>query len=120
MKKKLAVWKSKSLSIGGRTTLIGSSLSNSFVYHISMYLLPKLIGWTGKGCFLLARGWAQKKYHLVEWDIINKSKKYGGLGIKNIQIMNISLLSKWWWKLERDSGNRSLKKSTYIGTLLDL
>jgi len=68
----------------------------------------------------LARGWAQKKYHLVKWDIINKSKKYGGLGIKNIQIMNISLLSKWWWKLERDSGNRSLKKSTYIGTLLDL
>jgi hypothetical protein len=39
--KKLAIWKGKLLSIAGRTTLIDSSLSNSFIYHMSMYLLPK-------------------------------------------------------------------------------
>ena len=39
--KKLAVWKGKSLSIAGRTTMIQSSLSNFFIYHMSMYLLPK-------------------------------------------------------------------------------
>ena len=39
--KKLATWKGKSLSIAGRATLINSSLSNSFIYHMSMYLLPK-------------------------------------------------------------------------------
>ena len=39
--KKLAVWKGKSLSIAGRTTLINSRLSNSSIYHMSMYLLPK-------------------------------------------------------------------------------
>ena len=39
--KKLAIWKEKSLSIAGRTTLFDSSLSNSFIYHMSMYLLLK-------------------------------------------------------------------------------
>ena len=31
--KKLATWKGKSLSIAGRTTLINSSLSSTFIYH---------------------------------------------------------------------------------------
>ena len=39
--KKLEIWKGKSLSIAGRTTLINSSLSSTFIYHMSMYLLPK-------------------------------------------------------------------------------
>ena len=39
--KKLAIWKGKSLSIAVRTTLIDSSLSSSFIYHMSLYLLPK-------------------------------------------------------------------------------
>ena len=36
--------------------------------------------------------------------MINKSKKHGGLGIKNIHKMNISLLCKWWRKLEVEEG----------------
>jgi len=57
----------------------------------------------------------EKKYHLVKWDIINKSKKFGGLGIKNILLMNISLLCKWWWKLETDKGLwQSIVKMKYL------
>lgn len=33
-----------------------------------------------------------------------KSKKKGGLGIKNLRKMNISLLCKLWWKLEKEEG----------------
>jgi hypothetical protein len=40
----------------------------------------------------------------VKWIKIGKSKKKGGLGIKDIRKMNLSLLCKWWWKLERESG----------------
>jgi len=39
--KMLALWKGKTLSIAGRTTLIKASLTNTFIYHMSMYLLPK-------------------------------------------------------------------------------
>jgi hypothetical protein len=41
--KKLDVWQGNSLPIAGRTTLINSSLVNSTIYHMSMYLLPKTV-----------------------------------------------------------------------------
>jgi len=39
--KKLSSWKGNSLSIAGRIVSINSSLSRTFIYHMSMYLLPK-------------------------------------------------------------------------------
>jgi hypothetical protein len=46
----------------------------------------------------------KKKYHLVKWEKICKSKKKGELGIKNLRMMNISLLCKWWWMLKNEVG----------------
>lgn len=39
--KKLDVWKGGTMSIAGRSTLISSSLNNTPIYHMSIYLLPK-------------------------------------------------------------------------------
>jgi len=39
--KRLDVWKGRTLSIAGRSTLISASLNNSPIYHMSVYLLPK-------------------------------------------------------------------------------
>jgi hypothetical protein len=41
--KKLDIWQGNSLSIARRTTLINSSLINSTIYHMSMFLLPKTV-----------------------------------------------------------------------------
>lgn len=41
--KKLDIWKGGLMSIAGRSTLISSSLNNSAIYHMSIYLLPKSI-----------------------------------------------------------------------------
>ena len=38
------------------------------------------------------------------WEIICKSKKKGGLGVKDIFNMNISLLCKCWQRLENEDG----------------
>lgn len=106
-RKKLAVWKGSTISISGRLTLINSSLSSAFIYHMSMYLFPKTVVkeldkqrrmffWQGSG--------TKRKYHLVRWEIICQSKKKVGIGIKDIGKMNISLLCKWWWKLETEDG----------------
>jgi len=85
-KKKLAAWKGKALSIAGRTTLINSSLSNSSIYHMSMYLLPKTTSDRldkQRRSFFWQGGGQKKKYHLVRWDVINKSKKNKeGWGLK--------------------------------------
>jgi hypothetical protein len=41
LSKKLDIWQGNTLSIGGRTVLINISLSNTDIYHMSMFLLPK-------------------------------------------------------------------------------
>jgi hypothetical protein len=41
---------------------------------------------------------------MVKWCKICRSKKKGGLGIKNLRRQNISLLVKWWWKLDTQDG----------------
>jgi hypothetical protein len=33
-----------------------------------------------------------------------KPKEKGGLGVKDLRRMNISLLCKWWWKVENGHG----------------
>jgi len=46
----------------------------------------------------------KKKYHLIKWIKITKPKSKGRLGIKDLRRMNISLLCKWWWKVENGEG----------------
>jgi hypothetical protein len=41
--KGLQSWKGSVLSIAGRITLINACLSNTHIYHMSMYLLPKTV-----------------------------------------------------------------------------
>jgi hypothetical protein len=41
--KKLDTWQGNSLSYGGKTVLINSSLSNTPIYHMPMFLPPKTI-----------------------------------------------------------------------------
>jgi hypothetical protein len=74
---------------------------------LSLYLAPssvlkkmdiyrKRVMWYG--------GSNNKKYYLVNWDSICTPKDSGGLGILNLICMNISLLTKWLWKLEKEEG----------------
>lgn len=65
--------------------------------------------------FFWQGGGTKKKYHLIKWEIICKGKKKGGLGIKDLRNFNISLLCKWWWKLEKEEGLRQkIVKHKYL------
>jgi hypothetical protein len=54
--------------------------------------------------FFWASSRNKKKVYWVSWKRICKPKCKGGLGIKNLTKFNISLMCKWWWKLEDDVG----------------
>jgi hypothetical protein len=98
--KKLDTWQGHSLSYGGRSVLIKASLSNTTIYHMLMFLLPKTTIEKMEKIrrrFFWQGGKLKKKYHLVRWDKVCKSKKKGVLGIKDLRKMNIGLLCKWWW-----------------------
>ena len=74
---------------------------------MSMYLLPKIttkILDKQRRKFLWQGNSLKKKYHLVKWSKVCQSKKAGRLGIKDIRKMNLSLLCKWWGKLETEEG----------------
>jgi hypothetical protein len=46
----------------------------------------------------------KKKNHMVAWPVVCLPKDLGGVGVLDLDIMNISLLSKWLWKLFNDKG----------------
>jgi len=97
--KRLDVWKGGTMSIAGRSTLICSCLNNSPIYQMSVYMCPKTISEKIdkiRRTFFWQGGGTKKKYHLVKWIKICKSKKKGDLGIKDLRNMNVSLLVKWW------------------------
>ncbi|PNX97438.1 cysteine-rich receptor-like protein kinase [Trifolium pratense] len=52
-------------------------------------------------CFSLGRAikTKQNKTCWVKWEEICKPKKEGGLGIRDLRFVNVSLLAKWRWKL---------------------
>ena len=41
----------------------------------------------------------RKKYHLVKWDRVCKSKEEGNLGIRSLKELNATLHGKWLWRL---------------------
>jgi hypothetical protein len=55
------------------------------------------------------------KYHLLNWETVCSQKGLGGLGVLNLDIMNICLLCKWLWKLENEDGDwQDILKKKYL------
>lgn len=105
IEKKLQSWKGSLLSLGGRVTLLNSVITAIPLYWLSIYKMPVLIRntidkirrkfvWSGSTSTL------RKKYHLIKWDHLCLGKVQGGLGILNLERMNISLLAKWWFRFK--------------------
>jgi hypothetical protein len=118
MLKKLDSWIGDSATLGGRLILLDSSLSGIPYFYMSMFLLNKTFierldkhrrsfFWAGKN--------KKRKYHMVKWSRICRSKIKGGLGVKDLRKQNISLLCKWWWKLETQDGLwQQIVKAKYL------
>jgi hypothetical protein len=112
-------WMGGAMSIGGRLIKIDSCLSKSVVYQMSMRLLHKTtIEEITKPirAFFWAGDANKRKYHFVKWRWICKPKSKGGLGVKDLHKFNISLMCKWWWKLENEEGPwQQFMRRNYLG-----
>ena len=116
----LSSWKGKHLSVGGRLTLINSVLNSLPVYMMSFFEIPK--GVLKKLDYFRFRFFWQgdenkRKYRLARWNILCQPKDQGGLGIHDLKLKNIALLSKWLFKLLTTEGNwQQLLKNKYLGS----
>lgn len=106
MRRKLASWKGRHLSIGGRVTSVNSILCNMSIYSLSFYkALVRVIHtirsiqrqFIWQGC--------EEKVGItwVSWKSMCREKLQGGLGIKDVGAFNNALLGKWKWKVLYDN-----------------
>ena len=120
VEKKSGAWIGKYTSYGDRLILLTSCLSNVPFYMTSFFPLPK--GTCKRMDFFRKRLFWQevegkKKYHLVNWQQVCQPKDQGGLGVLDLNIMNICLLCKWIWKIENEEGLwQQLIRSKYLHT----
>ncbi|KAK0606978.1 hypothetical protein LWI29_007229 [Acer saccharum] len=104
--KRLATWKSASLSFVGRCTLIKSVTAAIPVYAMQSIKLPSKISTSLDKInrdFLWGNSVDRKKVHLVKWDTVYLPKNLGGLGIKKMKVMNQALLAKVGWRLMQNN-----------------
>ncbi|OAY63223.1 putative ribonuclease H protein, partial [Ananas comosus] len=96
-KARIEGWKAKLLSHGGRLVLVNSVLSNISLFYFAIFKAPQWVlkriealrrSFFWKGCSKITGGAC-----LVGWRSICKSKKEGGLGVKDMEAMNTALLT---------------------------
>ncbi|GJR22771.1 RNA-directed DNA polymerase, eukaryota [Tanacetum coccineum] len=101
LRSRLSKWKTKTLSIGGRLTLLKSVLGASPLYCMSIFKAPKGVLKEMESIrnkfFIGADNW-DKKITWVAWDKVLASKKNGGLGVSSYFALNRALLFKWIWR----------------------
>uniref|UniRef100_A0A803NX31 Reverse transcriptase zinc-binding domain-containing protein n=1 Tax=Cannabis sativa TaxID=3483 RepID=A0A803NX31_CANSA len=107
MARRIEGWKSRLLSLAGRTTLIQSVALSVPIYTMSSFLIPKSI------CTaldkLVRRFWwkgsddSNRFLALANWDSICVPKRWGGLGFKKFEDLNFALVAKLGWNLAAGS-----------------
>ncbi|GJV32268.1 RNA-directed DNA polymerase, eukaryota [Tanacetum coccineum] len=107
LKTRLSNWKLKTLSIGGRLTLLKSVLGSTPIYNMSLYKVPKYVLNSMESLrrnFFNGIREGERKIAWIKWTKVLASKRNGGLGVSSFYALNRGLLVKWLWRfLSRDN-----------------
>ncbi|GJX66168.1 RNA-directed DNA polymerase, eukaryota, reverse transcriptase zinc-binding domain protein [Tanacetum coccineum] len=101
MRSQLYRWKLKTLSIGGRLTLLKSVLGAIPIYQMSLYKVPMKVLQnmeTIRSRFFNGADCTSKKPSWVRWNNVLASKDSGGLGVSSLFALNRALMFKWVWR----------------------
>ncbi|GJZ54469.1 RNA-directed DNA polymerase, eukaryota [Tanacetum coccineum] len=102
---RLSKWKLKTLSIGGRLTLLKSVLGSTPIYYMSMFKVPSQVLKCLEDIrrqFFNGADPKEKKMSWVKWSRVLASKDKGGLGVSSFFALNRALLLKWVWRFRYD------------------
>ncbi|KAJ0613760.1 putative RNA-directed DNA polymerase [Helianthus annuus] len=102
---KLTLWKAKTMSFGGRSTLIKAVLGNLPTYYFSLFNAPiHVIKHLEKirRRFLWGGCMGNNKTCWVPWFKVVAPKEQGGLGIGSLASMNKAMMVKWLVKFKNE------------------
>jgi hypothetical protein len=102
LKKRLNSWGKKHISLGGRIVLINSVLNSIPIFFMSFLKMPSQVVKTVVRIqreFLWGGVRGGRKISWLSWKMVCKEKREGGLGVRDVRVVNLSLLTKWRWKL---------------------
>lgn len=98
----MANWKIDSLSFAARATLVQTVTSTIPFYVMQRVKIPEATLKEIDRCnrrFLWGEKDGERKVHYVAWDQVCLPKECGGLGIRNLSLLNEAALSKLGWNL---------------------
>ncbi|GKE37605.1 RNA-directed DNA polymerase, eukaryota, reverse transcriptase zinc-binding domain protein, partial [Tanacetum coccineum] len=101
MVSRLSKWKVKTLSIGGRLTLLKSVLGAIPIYHMSIFKAPMKVLQNMEAIrarFFNRADLNTRKACWVSWKRVLNSKDRGGLGVSSMFAINRALLFIWVWR----------------------
>ncbi|CAL1355512.1 unnamed protein product [Linum trigynum] len=118
IKKKLAPWKARRLSLAARLTVVRSVSSSIPIYSMHTEQLPvnvcNSIDKINRD-FVWGKEEDQGRLHLVAWEKLLEPKWQGGAGLQSLRQANLSLLAKTGWRLltEKDNLLAQIMKDKY-------
>lgn len=95
--RRLNSWGHKYISLGGRIILLNSVLNDLSFWKMPTKVWRRIVRiqreflWGGVG--------GGRKISWVRWKSVCQQKVNGGLGVRDVRILNVSLLAKWKWRL---------------------
>ena len=95
--KNISIWATKTTSYAGRVALINSVLMGIYTFWATIFILPKgVIKEVNTKCrnFLWGADEVYKKIPYISWEDTCKPKKYGALGLLNIEAWNAANIAK--------------------------
>nr|GEY19947.1 RNA-directed DNA polymerase, eukaryota [Tanacetum cinerariifolium] len=101
MHTRLSKWKLKTLSIGGRLTLLKSVLGAIPIYHMSIFKVPMKVLQNIESIrtrFFNGADVNYKKPSWVRWKSVLAAKDVGGLRVSSLFALNRALMFKWVWR----------------------
>jgi len=89
---------SRFLSYASRLQLVNSVISSLPTYYMCSLKLPatviEIIDKHRKNCLWRGSDYSKKGYNLAAWNLVQKPKSKGGLGVINLSLQNEALLMK--------------------------
>nr|XP_051221174.1 uncharacterized protein LOC127339353 [Lolium perenne] len=116
---KIKGWIEKILSAGGKEVLVKSIAQAIPVFSMACFRLPR--GLCDHINSLIRQFWwgskqGKRKVHWVSWEVMTRPKHLGGLGFRDIELFNLSLLARQSWRIlqEPNSLSARLLKAIYF------